>query len=78
MEDSADQEGDEHGDGLREVGSSREVNVTEEEVVNGDVPFSREFQPVTRVPPVRVEVSVRELGKFCECPQDVFEDDKED
>lgn len=34
--------------------------------------------PVTRVPPVRVEVSVREAGQLGECAEDIFEDDQED
>lgn len=49
MEERADQERDQHGDGLREVGAGREVDVAEEEVVDGDIPFSREFKPGKRM-----------------------------
>jgi hypothetical protein len=34
--------------------------VSSEEVVDWDVPFARELEPIGAVPPVRVEVSVRE------------------
>jgi hypothetical protein len=34
--------------------------MSSEEVVNWDVPFTRELEPIGAVPPVRVEVSVRE------------------
>lgn len=45
MENRADQECDKHGDRLGEVGARREVDMAEEEVVNGDVPLSRELEP---------------------------------
>lgn len=31
-----------------------------EEVVDWDIPFARELEPIGAVPPVRVEMSVRE------------------
>jgi len=49
-----------------------------EEVVDRDIPLSREFKPVCAIPPVRVEVSVREAGDFSESTENVFEDYKED
>jgi hypothetical protein len=33
------------------VASRGAVDVTAEEVVNGDVPFAREFEPVAGIPP---------------------------
>ena len=38
----------------------RTVDVTTEKVMNRDVPFAGEFEPVGAVPPVRVEVTVCE------------------
>lgn len=93
VEDSAHQEGDKHGNGFREVGAGWEVDMAEEEVVNRDVPFAGELKPmmlskkenvfnranlpVARVPPVRIEVSVRKPSQFCKRAQNVFEDNQE-
>ena len=55
-----------------------DVNVPPEEVVDGDIPLATEFQPVQRVPPVGVELAVRELGDFGEGAEDVLEDYEED
>ena len=33
--------------------------------------------PVARVPPVGVEVAIGEAGDFCECTEDIFENDEE-
>lgn len=45
VRDRADQECNEHGHGLREVCAGWEVDVSEEEVVDGEVPFAGEFEP---------------------------------
>lgn len=58
--DGADEKGDERGDGSTQVWSGGAVDVPPEEVVYGDVPFTREFKPVGGVPPVGVEVAVGE------------------
>jgi len=52
--------------------------VAAEEVVHGNVPLAREFQPVERVPPVGVEAAVAEAGDFGESAEEVLEDDEED
>lgn len=56
----ADEEGNDCSGGAREPGAGGGVDVTAEEAVNGDVPFARKLKPVTAVPPVGVEVAVRE------------------
>lgn len=43
----AHQEGDEHGDGLGEMRQRGEIHVAAEEVVDGNVPLAREFQPLS-------------------------------
>lgn len=92
-----DQEGDEHGDGLREARPCRVVDMATEKVVHGDVPFAGEFEPVgfpfvrdvmelsgeegsspvTRIPPVRVKVTISETGDFRKSTQEVLKDDQE-
>jgi len=52
--------------------------MTAEEVVNWDIPLSRKLEPVGRVPPVRVEMSICEAGDLGEGAKKVFEDDQED
>lgn len=52
--------------------------MTAEEAVNGDIPLPREFHPVSRVPPVRVEVAIGEASDFGKGAEDVFKDDEED
>lgn len=58
MPDGADQEGNESGHGTTDMGSRGAVNMSAEEVVNWDVPFAGELEPISTVPPVGVEVSV--------------------
>lgn len=60
MREGADQEGGEGGEGPGERVSGGGVDVAAEEVVDGDVPFAGELQPVARVPPVGVELAVCE------------------
>jgi hypothetical protein len=45
MADGAYEEGYEHSNGVGEVGFGREVDVTAEEIVDWNVPFSGEFEP---------------------------------
>lgn len=78
MTDSTDKEGDEHGDSIGEVRSSTEVDVSTEEMVDGDVPFTTEFKPVAAIPPVGIEMSICEAGNFGEGAEEVFEDYEED
>jgi hypothetical protein len=54
MEDRADQERDKHGHGLGKVRAGWEVDMAEEEVVNGDIPLSRELEPDVDVSLVRM------------------------
>lgn len=49
-----------------------------QEPVHRYVPLARELEPVSRIPPVRVEVAVGEAGDFCKGTEDVFEDDEKD
>ena len=49
-----------------------------EEVVHGDIPLAREFEPVEAVPPVGVEATIGEACDFSESAEDVFEDYEED
>lgn len=60
MGEGGDEEGDDGGEGPREVVLGRAVDVPPEEVVDGYVPLAGEFEPVARVPPVGVELAVRE------------------
>ena len=57
-----EEEGDEHGARARELvrAHRRRVHVPEEEGVHGLVPLARELVPRGRVPPVVVELPVRE------------------
>ena len=45
MEERAYQEGNEHSNGFREVGTGWEVDMAEEEIVNRDVPLAGELEP---------------------------------
>ncbi|KAJ8107181.1 hypothetical protein OPT61_g9042 [Boeremia exigua] len=47
----------------REVRFRRAVDVAPEEVVHGDVPLAREFEPVAGIPPVGVELAVCEAWR---------------
>lgn len=49
-----------------------------EEVMHGDIPFPREFEPISGVPPVRIEMPVCETGNFCKGAEDVLKDYEED
>ena len=60
MTDGGDEEGDESGHGTADMRTRGRVDVTTEEVVDGDVPLPGELEPVGAVPPVGVEVAVRE------------------
>ena len=60
MREGADQEGGEGGEGPGERVSGGGVDVAAEEVVDGDVPFAGELQPVAGIPPVGVELAVCE------------------
>jgi len=60
MADGGDEEGDEGGHGTADMRTRGRVDVTTEEVVDGDVPLPGELEPVGAVPPVGVEVAVRE------------------
>lgn len=74
----ADQEGNCHGNRAGEIRLGGEEDMPSEEMIHRNVPFPREFQPVTAVPPVRVEVAIGETGDFRECAQDVFPYDEKD
>ena len=79
MRHSADEECNPCRDRSTELDAARsDVNVPPEEVVHGDVPLPTEFQPIQRVPPVGVELAVRELRYFREGAEDVLEDYEED
>lgn len=71
VREGGDQEGGESGEGAGEGVSARGVDVAAEEVVDGDVPFAGELQPVARVPPVGVELAV------CETCGDIRKSEKE-
>ena len=58
--DGRDEEGDECGHGTPDVWAGGAVDVSPEEVVDGNVPFAGEFQPIGAIPPVRIKVSVCE------------------
>lgn len=45
----AEEESDEHGNWLGEVDFRREVYMSPEEVVDGDVPFAGEFEPIFEI-----------------------------
>jgi hypothetical protein len=60
VREGADEEGGEGGEGTGEGVSARGVDVAAEEVVDGDVPFAGELEPVAGVPPVGVELAVCE------------------
>ena len=64
-----------------------------EKVVHRNIPFPRKFEPlkisiayglvrnedlpVTRVPPVRVEMPIGEASNLCKCSKNILEDDEE-
>lgn len=74
-----DEECDCRCDGPANVGTAgSHVHVPQEEVVDGDIPFAAELEPVEGIPPVGVESAVRETGDFGEGAEDVFEDYEED
>ena len=52
--------------------------MTTQEVVDGDVPFTAELEPVGGIPPVAVEMAVGEAGDFREGAEEVLPDDEED
>lgn len=60
MSNGRDKEGDQCRHGTPNVWSGSAVHVSSKEVVNWDVPFSGELEPIGTVPPVRVEMPVRE------------------
>jgi hypothetical protein len=60
VREGADEEGGEGGEGAGEGIAGGGVDVAAEEVVDGDVPFAGELEPVARVPPVGVELAVCE------------------
>lgn len=45
MEEGANQEGNEHSNGFREVGTGWEVDMAKEEIVDRDVPLAGELEP---------------------------------
>lgn len=73
-----DKESESRGRGLGEAHAARRgVDVTLQEVVDGDVPGAREGQPVAAVPPVGVEAAVGEARRLREEVQHVLEDHQE-
>jgi len=94
MRESADEKRDDRGHGAGHVAARRRVDVSPEEVMHWYVPLSREFKPVTAVPPVCVELAIRKTclelemrsnggrcsltGDLCKSSQDILEDDEED
>lgn len=60
MSDGTDQEGDECCHGTSDMWSRGAVDMATEEVVDWDVPLAGELEPIGAVPPVGVEMSVRE------------------
>jgi hypothetical protein len=60
MPNSTDKKGDKCRHGTTDMWSGGAVDVPAEKMVHGDVPFSRELEPVGAVPPVRVEMSIGE------------------
>lgn len=60
------------------MASGCRIDVSSEEVMHRDIPFSRELEPITGVPPVGVEVPVGEAGYLRESAKKIFEDDEED
>ena len=58
--------------------AARAVNMTSQEVMDGDVPFSRKLQPVAAIPPIRVEMAVREASDLRKSPEHILEYDEED
>ena len=71
VEHGAQQEGEEGGLGLAEVQRAHGavVDVSQQELVDGDVPDSAELLEGDAVPPVTVEVPVCEPGEFCDAVQ---------
>jgi hypothetical protein len=55
-----DQEGDEGGHGTGHGVAGCRIDMATEEMMDGNVPFTRELEPVQTVPPVRIELSVGE------------------
>lgn len=49
-----------------------------EKMMHGNIPLPAKLQPVTAIPPIAVEMSIRETCDFCESAEHVFEDDEED
>jgi hypothetical protein len=60
MTDGWDQESDQSSKRSTNVWTWSTIYMSAEKVVNWDVPFTGEFQPVSAVPPVWVEVPVGE------------------
>ena len=58
MRQSTDEESDNGSRRTRELATRSRVDVTTEEVVNGNVPFTRELEPIAAVPPISVEMTV--------------------
>jgi hypothetical protein len=56
--DGGDEKRDEGSHGTADVGARGAIDMATEEVVNRNIPFTREFEPVGAVPPVGIEVSI--------------------
>lgn len=78
MPDGGDEEGNDSGREAANMRSASAIYVTTEEAVDRNVPLAREFHPVGRVPPVRVEVAIGKVGELCKSTEGVLKDDQED
>lgn len=57
--------------------SRRGIYMSSEKVMNGNIPFPRKLQPIARIPPVGIEMTIRETSDLCKCTKNVLEDDQE-
>ena len=67
-----------HRDAIAGILLRSEIHMSAQKVVDRDIPFATEFQPVRGVPPVLVEVAVGEAGNLCKGAEEVLPDDEED
>lgn len=75
--DGGDEERDDGGEAAADARRRRRVHVAPQEAVDGHVPLAAELHPVRAVPPVAVEVAVREPRELRARPEHVLEDDEE-
>lgn len=78
MGESRNQKGDQSGYRPRYYRSRCRVDVSLQEEMHWAIPLPAEFEPVRRVPPIRVEVTVGKASDLREGTKQILKDDQED